>query len=141
MYFNVAQDHERLIFIGVRNDLDVAPTYPKAQCGPQSIRQALGLIGDGGVRAKQFENRWRSLDKPSVTISLQPPILLLDGKERPLTFDECCVIQGFQDAWKWPKKSYRCLGNAVPPPFAKAVAEHVRDNILVTVNKQLRVVR
>ncbi len=40
-YFNVPQSRERLIFIGVRNDLNIEPTFPKPQTRPISLRQAL----------------------------------------------------------------------------------------------------
>lgn len=129
-YFHVPQDRERLIFVGVRDDLGIEPSHPMAQSRLQSIRQALGLVGDGGVLNDQFKSGWRSLDGPCVTIFKHPPVLLLDGVQRKLTFDECSVIQGFPQDWKWPKKILRYLGNAVPPPFMQAVAEHVRDSIL-----------
>ena len=131
-YFHVPQDRERIIFIGVREDLGIEPSPPKPRSLPQSMRQALGLDGDGGVLNDQFKSGWRSLDGPCVTIFKHPPVLLLEGVQRKLTFDECSVVQGFPDDWKWPKKILRYLGNAVPPPFMMAVAEHVRDNILRT---------
>lgn len=34
MYFNVPQSRERLIFIGVRNDLDIQPSHPEAESEP-----------------------------------------------------------------------------------------------------------
>jgi DNA (cytosine-5)-methyltransferase 1 len=129
-YFHVPQDRERIIFIGVRNDLHAEPSFPRAQSSPQSIRKALGLVGQGGVKNDQFKSPWRSLDEPCVTISKHPPIVSLNGVERKLTFAECSLLQGFPGDWKWPKQIHRCLGNAVPPPFMKAVAEHVRDDIL-----------
>jgi len=129
-YFNVPQDRERIIFVGFRDDLGIEPSHPRAQSRPQSIRQVLGLVGEGGVKSNQFKSGWRSLDEPCVTIFKHPPLLSLDGVERKLTFDECTLLQGFPDDWKWPKKIQRYLGNAVPPPFMKAVAQHVKDNIL-----------
>ena len=44
MYFNVPQSRERLIFIGVREDLGIAPSHPKAESRPYSIRDALPHI-------------------------------------------------------------------------------------------------
>lgn len=40
MYFGVPQSRERMIFIGVRNDLGIEPTHPVAQTGGISPRQA-----------------------------------------------------------------------------------------------------
>jgi len=44
MYFHVPQSRERMIFIGVRNDLGRAPSHPKAQRKPYTIRDALPWI-------------------------------------------------------------------------------------------------
>jgi len=41
MYFNVPQSRERVIFIGVRNDLNVNPSHPKASSMPISISEAI----------------------------------------------------------------------------------------------------
>ena len=40
MYFNVPQSRERMIFIGVREDLGVEPSHPKASSYPFTVRQA-----------------------------------------------------------------------------------------------------
>lgn len=43
-YFNVAQSRERLIFIGVRRDLSIAPSFPLPTTAGQSVRAALGDV-------------------------------------------------------------------------------------------------
>ena len=40
-------------------------------------------------------------------------------------------IQTFPEGWEWPKRIHKYLGNAVPPLFAKILAERVRDAILM----------
>lgn len=40
MYFNVPQFRQRMIFIGVRNDIGIEPSYPKAQSRPFTVRDA-----------------------------------------------------------------------------------------------------
>jgi DNA (cytosine-5)-methyltransferase 1 len=42
MYFNVPQSRQRLIFIGVREDLGVEPSHPKAESRPFTVRDAIG---------------------------------------------------------------------------------------------------
>ena len=40
MYFNVPQSRERVIIIGVRNDLGIEPSHPKPQTKPITVREA-----------------------------------------------------------------------------------------------------
>lgn len=44
MYFNVPQSRQRLIWIGVREDLEEEPKYPKAENRPITVREALPHI-------------------------------------------------------------------------------------------------
>jgi DNA (cytosine-5)-methyltransferase 1 len=44
MYFNVPQSRQRMIFIGVREDLGIEPSHPKAEGQPISVLQALEEI-------------------------------------------------------------------------------------------------
>ena len=132
-YFNVPQDRKRLIFVGVREDLGIEPSHPRARGEPRTVRQALGLVGDGALKSdNQFRNRdpWRSLDQPCPALMKHAPLLVLDGDVRALTPEECGVLSGFPRDFKWGRSAHRLIGNAVPPPFMKAIAEHVRDNVL-----------
>jgi DNA (cytosine-5)-methyltransferase 1 len=137
MFFGAAQTRQRIIFIGVRNDLGIEPTHPKAQSAPRSVREALRLVGEGGIRSdNQYHKKdpWRSLDLPCRAITRHPPILLLDGNVRKLTVEECGVLSGFPRSWRWGKGAYQLVANAVPPPFMACLAAHVRDSILKVVN-------
>ena len=52
MYFHVPQSRERMIFIGVRDDLGIEPTHPRAESKPGTVREALGdldNIQDAGI--------------------------------------------------------------------------------------------
>jgi len=41
MYFDVPQNRERVIFLGIRNDLAIPISYPKAKNAPIMLREAL----------------------------------------------------------------------------------------------------
>lgn len=74
-------------------------------------------------------------DRPSVTIRTEffkpeKGRYLHPEEHRPLTHLEAALIQGFPSDFLWcgNKSSIaRQIGNAVPVPLARAVAEHVRD--------------
>jgi len=46
MYYGVAQKRERIIIIGVRNDIDVMPSHPKPKMIPISVKQAIYDLRD-----------------------------------------------------------------------------------------------
>lgn len=49
MYFNVPQSRQRLIFIGVREDLEIEPSHPKAEGQPFTVRDAFENCSDEDV--------------------------------------------------------------------------------------------
>ncbi|QDV89499.1 Modification methylase HaeIII [Phycisphaerae bacterium RAS2] len=63
-WLGVPQARQRLIFIGVRNDLGMDPVFPKPLPYRYSVREALPWV----VRGKYGAN-WRSADAPSPTVS------------------------------------------------------------------------
>ena len=48
MYFNVPQSRQRLIFIGVREDLGIEPSHPKAESRPFTVREAFSNLEHSG---------------------------------------------------------------------------------------------
>jgi DNA (cytosine-5)-methyltransferase 1 len=98
MYFNVPQSRERVIIIGVRNDLEIEPSHPKPQGRPITLKEALkdidykgieltgklayiGLnaipgedfgttqIRQGATKSKNFSTKKLSWDKPCNTLT------------------------------------------------------------------------
>ena len=108
------------------------PSHPKALRGVLALRRGWGRVGErDGVKNKQFENDYRSLDKPCVTLEkTRPPIIRIDGVERELSLDECSLIGSFPGEFRWGKRAYQRIGNSVPPLFMRAIAQHIRKEIL-----------
>lgn len=50
MYFNVPQSRERMIFIGVRNDLGIGPSHPAAESVPVTPRDAFVNCNNGATK-------------------------------------------------------------------------------------------
>ena len=142
MYFGVPQSRQRLIFIGVREDLETEPSHPRALTRPIGMRRAIELRDERGLRRgwgavpdgvknKQFNNRYRSLDLPCVTLEkTRPPIILSGSVERELTLEECARIGSFPPPFSWGPRAYQRIGNSVPPLFMRAIAEHVSGQLL-----------
>lgn len=74
---------------------------------------------------------WASLGVNGKSLSNEPPPKEFSGMPR-LTLRMTARIQGFPDDWKFAggkTASYRQIGNAFPPPVAKAVAMRIREAI------------
>ncbi len=96
---------------------DIAPTIvggSKKHGGPDL----------GPTRAKRA---WASLGVDGMGIANEPPAKDHIGMPR-LTVEMVARIQGFPDDWHFTGKktpAYRQVGNAFPPPVARAVAEQI----------------
>ena len=86
-WYGVPQDRRRLIWVGVREDLDMEPGHPAPTVKrPVSVREALGdLYGADvqGVTAKMrnpdFFNRWKDGEGVGPTLmSSRPPTISID---------------------------------------------------------------
>ncbi len=68
MYLGVPQSRERMIFIGVRNDLGIAPSHPKPQTKPITVKQAIPYIEEQSTNIN-FSRKWKTADNPANTIT------------------------------------------------------------------------
>ncbi len=49
MYFNVPQSRQRMIFIGMREDLGIVPSHPRAEARPITLGQAIADIAGNDI--------------------------------------------------------------------------------------------
>lgn len=141
-YFSVPQSRQRIIFVGVREDVIGDPSFPKPEwvIGVRSVldmpkettlRRGWGKVQIDGVKNAQFQNDYRSLNLPCCTLEkTRPPILRINGIERELTLEESSIIGSFPSEWRWGPRAYQRIGNSVPPLFMRAIARNLRTNIL-----------
>lgn len=90
----------------------------------------------GPTRARRA---WASLDVDGLGIANEAPAPGFTGMPR-LTVRMVARIQGFPDAWQLSggkTAAYRQVGNAFPPPFARAIASSLRH--CLSVSRMVRV--
>lgn len=161
--FGVPQRRERVIIIGVRNDLVFNYEYPSPICTEETATP-LGAVIDkldieeqkyyfskkaveGMKNAKNNMKRglWQDLSKPCLTITAhlaktsinsRDPLLLVDPATelyRRFTPREAARIQSFPDNFLLndsESKSYKQIGNAVPPVFMWYIAKQLQKAII-----------
>jgi len=172
MYFNVPQSRERVIIIGVREDLGIEPSHPKPQGKPISIKQAIGK--DGFIQYRRSYSQGKvslaksSFDKPCLTVTksglgwkvfydtkgnftkkqyqtddVMPTITkgndyhlkIGEIQESATLFkiDDLKILASFPSDFKMTgnfNDKWERIGNSVPPNLMKAIAEHIKINIL-----------
>ena len=168
MYFNVPQSRERVIIIGVREDIGIKPSHPKPQGKPITFRQAInGCEDESGKELGEFllkfskiqpENLWSShpglwkKHKGNLASSLSTKWISWDlccgtlikqwvaitgvvhpDRKRYISLGEAKRITSFPDNFNFVgsfSDAIERMGNSVPPNLMRAIAEHIKINIL-----------
>lgn len=157
MYYGVPQSRERMIFVGVREDLKIEPGHPAAMGKPKTVREALaGIANDGPEATATCGKALKRMPAGSNngggkylshTFGLcrlgwndpSPTLIKESGRHahpegnRYLSIAAARRIASFPDNYQFSGKyheSWERIGNSVPPLLMKAVAGHIRDNIL-----------
>ena len=158
-FLGVPQARERLIFVGVRKDLELSPVFPAPRGYWYSIEDAWAGIKEppepetsikgysieklwyetklGKAHHKRFSLKRPNPKKPSLTMlatqSRGVAQVLHPLEPRALSIAEVRRICSFPDDYiltgKFEQQKER-MGRSVPPFMMKAIAETVRDEIL-----------
>jgi DNA (cytosine-5)-methyltransferase 1 len=132
MYYGVPQSRQRMIFVGVRDDLGIEPSHPKPQTRPIALRE---IAPDALASRSQRINPWIPATRSICAITKTPftGIIKTANGIRALTEGELSIAGSFPSSFRFvggKAKQWERIGNSVPPLFMRAIAEHVRDNIL-----------
>lgn len=142
--YGVPQRRERVIIVGIRNDLGFSYSFPDEVCKSADEYATLGQIVEEKVDPKYFfsdkavqgmmnakkdmnKGRAQDLDKPcntvgshlaKVSLNSTDPVLIQEGKYRRFTPREVARIQSFPESFELigsEGAQYRALGNAIAP--------------------------
>ncbi len=138
--FNIPQKRERVIFIGVRNDINFEIKWPIVSNTELTLKDAIGDLPIDYINEIQhigtkhkcnvngfLGNRELKWDEPSPTITGRgggsggPVIHNHPSLKRRLTIRECARIQTFPDNFIFKgsvSSMYKQIGNAVPCNFS-----------------------
>lgn len=156
MYYNVPQSRERVIIIGVRNDIGIEPSHPKPQTRPMTVQAAFeGIkeLPDSPQLTERYQRYWSAAGPGGVVGKLQQvrrlswrqvagTLVKAEGNGAPYHPSECRAIStaerkrlaSFPDWFKFidRESATERIGNSVPPNMMRAIAEHVKKEILKT---------
>jgi DNA (cytosine-5)-methyltransferase 1 len=141
-WYGVPQRRTRLIWVGVRQDLEWSPSHPNpTQHSPLMPATALDYsIAWYEVAGFAKGLPPRSIRKRDGTKSLFPTLAAqafggirrskssIDREGRqpgPLTIAEAKTLQGFPEWFEMYENEYKFLGNSVCPPMAEAIGRHL----------------
>jgi DNA (cytosine-5)-methyltransferase 1 len=160
MYFNVPQSRQRMIFVGVRKDLGIEPSHPKAEGKSFTVREAwyqcpimepprlspklasiihdIPIYGDGGdILGSFYSTKRLDFNRPSRTVIKgnigTRACYVHPSDDRAITETEMMRIMSFPDKYKFIggyKKSVERMGNSVPPLFMRSIASHIKQELL-----------
>ena len=158
MYFYVPQNRERLIFIGVRNDFRIEPSYPGAENRPIVVKNALDGVTTTNELTFVQKTWWEKL-KPGQSgsyvhpdghwfnflklspLQICPTILKESGSAKFCYWDKPfgLSVEGYKRIGAFPNgfefkggysKEKNCIGNSVPPFLMRSIAEHIRKYLI-----------
>lgn len=134
MYFHVPQSRERMIFIGVRKDLEIEPSHPGAQSATLNGSTIVPELAN--VRFLSWRNKGRrDVLRPlgSVPVGITKKGIDLEGRKLYKNPVGVQLFSSFPPQWCWmgsPQEQLDRIGNSVPPLLMRSVAQHIRQSIL-----------
>jgi DNA (cytosine-5)-methyltransferase 1 len=132
LYYGVPQSRQRLIIMGVRNDLNKDPIFPEHSEHIEFIGDVIPGI-DFHSRG-QFDRKLKGVNSFAYTVTKTPSMFFIEnGIKRQPTIEELKILQGFPMDFKLLgtfNEQWGMIGNSVPPPLTKRIGETILSKIL-----------
>ena len=132
LYYGVPQSRQRLIIMGVRNDLNKEPIFPEHSEHIEFIGDVIKGI-DFHSRG-QFDRKLKGINSFAYTITKTHSMFFIEnGTKRQPTIKELKILQGFPQDFKLLgtfNEQWGMIGNSVPPPLSKKIGETILSKIL-----------
>ena len=132
-FFGVPQARERMIFIGVRNDIGREPSHPAGWSEPIVASKVLPIKSLDYDTKGQFSEFNLDINRkafPTITKGNQHHLLADFGNgKRKLTIAEVQAVGSFPPAFMFygtASLAWQRIGNSVPPLLMRSIARHVR---------------
>jgi len=142
-WLGVPQERKRLIFVGVRKDLKLAPVHPDPYAYQLTVKDALPHIDYIKIPSKM---KYEPSTRPSLTITASDALTsetarfscggfveTSDGTRRKYNLKELRVICSFPKDYVLtgtPEQQWERLGRAVPPLMHYNVGLALREHVL-----------
>ena len=134
MFFGVPQSRERMIFIGVREDVGREPSHPSGWSAPIPMRN---VVGDFAGRVVAWRNKgglhdYRSPDEVAPTLDKGGGHVVVNGKRSRWPLSIARLIGAYPSGFRFVGSEcdgIARIGNAVPPLLMRSIARHVRTLI------------
>lgn len=149
MFYGVPQSRERMIFIGVREDIGREPSHPSGWSVPVTVHEAFASVPphDCPTLSSRYQAYWHAASQGEpvgkqqchvklVERSVAGTLLKAEGNGAPYHPTECRAIStaerrrigSFPDAFRFTSRATATerIGNSVPPLLMRSIAAHVR---------------
>ena len=137
IYYNVPQSRQRLIFLGVREDLPTEPVFPQSN---SKVKRLKDVLPDVDFHSRgQFDKRIKHAESLPYTITKTPSMFFVqDGIQRKPTIEELKVLSSFPEDFEFTGSYTRIwnqIGNCVPSLMMKEMSKTIREDILMYQNR------
>ena len=133
VYYGIPQQRQRVIIMGVREDLHKKPTFP---IHSNKFKYMNEIVKDIDFHSRgQFDKKLKRIDNTfSYTITKTPSMFFVsNGKKRKPTIDELKQLSTFPIDFKLDgsfTQKWGMIGNGVPPKLTEKIGSTIISEIL-----------